>query len=56
MQLNIYKFPVIIKIVVDALLRAKASKQVKERSLEREANNQPALQFFSYLAICSFSS
>ena len=26
MQLNIYKFPVTIKIVVDTLLRAKASK------------------------------
>jgi hypothetical protein len=54
MQLDIYKFLVILKIIVDALLRAKA-KQIKERSLEREAI-QPALPLFSYLAICSFSS
>lgn len=54
MQLDIYKFLVILKIVADALLRAKA-KQIKERSLEREAI-QPALLFFTYLAICSFSS
>ncbi len=47
MQLDIYKFLVILKIVADALLRAKA-KQIKERSLEREAI-QPALLFFILL-------
>jgi hypothetical protein len=54
MQLDVYEFLVIVKIVADALLRSKA-KQIKECSLEREAI-QPALLLFSYLAICSFSS
>jgi hypothetical protein len=54
MQLDVYKFPVIIKTVADALLRAEA-KQIIECSLEREAI-QPALLLFSYLAICSLSS
>lgn len=54
MQLDIYKLLVIMKIVVDALLRAKA-KQIKECSLEREAI-RPALSLFTYLAICSFFS
>jgi hypothetical protein len=48
MQLNIYKFLIIIKMVTDALLRAKA-KQIKECSLEREAINLLCLSFLILL-------
>lgn len=53
MQLNIYKFLVIIKIVVDALLRAKAKQIKEERSLEREAI-QSACRSFLILLFAPF--
>jgi hypothetical protein len=52
MQLNIYEFLIIIKMVTDNPLRTKA-KQIKERSAEKEAI-QPALQSFLILLFAPF--
>src|SRR5918996_2101791 len=53
MQLNIYKFLIIIKMVTDDPLRTKA-KQLKNAVQKKRLYN--LLCILSYLAICSFSS